>query len=140
MLINLKIISETTKAYQLEGGGWIPKSVLDNRGLKHPYYQIKGFFLQDLVEKLYGEESTKIDSQAKLTALSIDNCKINHIDLPLELREYWRKYWKDANDSVPPLKITSQNRKKSSHSLDHYNDIGAMNDLSFQDIYGDFGY
>jgi hypothetical protein len=136
MLINLKVIKETTKAYQLEGNGWIPKSVLDNRGLKHPYYQIKGFFLHDLVEKLYGEEDTKIDLQTKLTALSIDNCKINHIDLPLEIREYWKKYWGDLNDSLPPLKI-SQNKRKSSRSLDHYNDIGAMNDLTFQDVYGD---
>lgn len=41
MLVNLRIIKETIKAYQLEGNGWIPKSVLDNRGLKHPYYQIQ---------------------------------------------------------------------------------------------------
>lgn len=25
-------------------------------------------------------------------------------------------------------------------NLDHYNDMGAMNGISFQEIYGDFGY
>lgn len=140
MLVHLKIIKETPKAYQLEGNGWIPKSILDDRGLKHPYYQIKGFFLQDLVEKLYDKEDEEIDLQAKLTAISINKCKINHIDLPKDIREYWNKYWKDAYNSLPELNTKPSYKKKRKNNLDHYNDIGAMNDLSFQDVYGDFGY
>lgn len=137
MLVNLKIINETAKAYQLEGNGWIPKSVLDDRGLKHPYYQVKNWWLETFMVK--GMEGN-FTQQEKETIFSLSKCKIIFKDLPEDVLNYWKKYWKDASDSLPPLKITSQNRKKLSHSLDHYNDIGAMNDLTFQDVYGDFGY
>ncbi len=137
MLLNLKIINETIKAYQLEGNGWIPKSVLDSRGLKHPYYQVKNWWLETFITK--GMEGN-FTQQEKETIVSLSKCKIIFKDLPEDVLNYWKKYWKDASDSLPPLKITSQNRKKLSHSLDHYNDIGAMNDLTFQDVYGDFGY
>lgn len=137
MLLNLKIINETIKAYQLEGNGWIPKSVLDSRGLKHPYYQVKNWWLETFMTK--GMEGN-FTQQEKETIFSLSKCKIMFKDLPEDVLNYWKKYWKDASDSLPPLKITSQNRKKLSHSLDHYNDIGAMNDLTFQDVYGDFGY
>lgn len=137
MLLNLKIINETIKAYQLEGNGWIPKSVLDSRGLKHPYYQVKNWWLETFMTK--GMEGN-FTQQEKETLFSLSKCKIIFKDLPEDVLNYWKKYWKDASDSLPPLKITSQNRKKLSHSLDHYNDIGAMNDLTFQDVYGDFGY
>jgi hypothetical protein len=137
MLLNLKIINETIKAYQLEGNGWIPKSVLDSRGLKHPYYQVKNWWLETFITK--GMEGN-FTQQEKETIFSLSKCKIIFKDLPEDVLNYWKKYWKDASDSLPPLKITSQNRKKLSHSLDHYNDIGAMNDLTFQDVYGDFGY
>ncbi len=137
MLLNLKIINETIKAYQLEGNGWIPKSVLDSRGLKHPYYQVKNWWLETFITK--GMEGN-FTQQEKETIFSLSKCKIMFKDLPEDVLNYWKKYWKDASDSLPPLKITSQNRKKLSHSLDHYNDIGAMNDLTFQDVYGDFGY
>jgi hypothetical protein len=137
MLLNLKIINETIKAYQLEGNGWIPKSVLDSRGLKHPYYQVKNWWLETFMTK--GMEGN-FTQQEKETIFSLSKCKIIFKDLPEDVLNYWKKYWKDASDSLPPLKITSQNRKKLSHSLDHYNDIGAMNDLTFQDVYGDFGY
>lgn len=137
MLLNLKIINETVKAYQLEGNGWIPKSVLDSRGLKHPYYQVKNWWLETFMTK--GMEGN-FTQQEKETIFSLSKCKIIFKDLPEDVLNYWKKYWKDASDSLPPLKITSQNRKKLSHSLDHYNDIGAMNDLTFQDVYGDFGY
>ena len=137
MLVHLKIINEIPKAYQLEGNGWIPKSVLDNRGLKHPYYQVKNWWLETFMTK--GVEGS-LTQQEKETVFSLGQCKITFKDLPQDVLMYWKKYWKNASDSLPPLKITSQSRKKSSHSLDHYNDIGAMNDLTFQDIYGDFGY
>ena len=137
MLLNLKIINETIKAYQLEGNGWIPKSVLDSRGLKHPYYQVKNWWLETFITK--GMEGN-FTQQEKETIFSLSKCKIIFKDLPEDVLNYWKKYWKDASDSLPPLKITSQNRKTLSHSLDHYNDIGAMNDLTFQDVYGDFGY
>ena len=108
------------KAYQLEASGWIPKSVLDNRGLKHPYYKIKNWWLETLIHKAF---EGKLNQQEKLTILSLSKCKIGMIDLPLEIREYWIKYWKDAYNAIPPSKY------------DHYNDIGAMNDLTFGDIY-----
>ena len=41
MFIKIEPKSETEKAYQLQNGSWIPKSILDNRGLKHPYYKIE---------------------------------------------------------------------------------------------------
>lgn len=137
MLVKLKIINQTEKAYQLEGNGWIPKSVLDGRGLKHPYYEVKNWWLDTFIIK--GMEGN-LTHQEKETIYSLSKCKITFKDLPKDILNFWKKYWKDANDSLPPLRITSQNRKKQSHSLDHYNDIGAMNDLTFQDIYGDFGY
>jgi len=137
MLVNLKIINETNKAYQLEGDGWIPKSVLDDRGLKHPYYQIKNWWLETFMTK--GLEGN-LTQQEKETIFSLSKCKITLKDLSKTNLEYWQKYWNDAYNSLPPLNISSQKKKKSSHNLDHYNDIGAMNDLTFQDIYGDFGY
>jgi hypothetical protein len=127
MLVKLNILKETPKAYQLAGDGWIPKSVLDERGLKHPYYQIKGWWLETFVNK--GFEGS-LNLQEKLTLKSLSLCRINHIDLPIEVRGYWKKYWKDL----------SNNYNYSSSGLDHYNDIGAMNDLTFQDLYCDFGF
>lgn len=119
MLVHLKIAGETPKAYKLEGDGWIPKSVLDARGLKHPYYQVQDWWLGTFVEKGFEE---KLTEQDKLTLESLGKCQIKHIDLPQEVKEYWQKYWSSMD---------------SGHSggLDHYNDIGAMNDLSFQDLY-----
>lgn len=108
MLLNLKIINETIKAYQLEGNGWIPKSVLDSRGLKHPYYQVKNWWLETFMTK--GMEGN-FTQQEKETLFSLSKCKIIFKDLPEDVLNYWKKYWKDASDSLPPLKITSQNRK-----------------------------
>jgi hypothetical protein len=108
-----------------------------SRGLKHPYYQVKNWWLETFMTK--GMEGS-FTQEEKETIFSLGQCKITFKDLPEDVLNYWKKYWKDASDSLPPLKITSQSRKKSSHSLDHYNDIGAMNDLTFQDVYGDFGY
>lgn len=31
-------------------------------------------------------------------------------------------------------------KHKCKGKLEHYNDLGAMTDISFQDVYGDFGY
>ena len=140
MLVKLNIIQETEKAYKLKGNGWIPKSVLDNRGLKHPYYQIKGWWLQNLVEKLYENEST---IQEKETLTSLSKCTIKLRDLSKEDLNFWQKYWDDAYNSLPPLRserTTPKHKSKRNNNLEHWNDIGAMNDLSFQDLYGDFGY
>jgi hypothetical protein len=44
------------------------------------------------------------------------------------------------------LLISKMTKSKDSHSvsnrnkLDYYNDIGSISDISFQDVYGDFGY
>jgi len=44
--------------------------------------------------------------------------------------------------SQQPKKFDEPYKYKSSKGsrLGHYNDMGAMNDISFQDCYGDFGF
>lgn len=37
-------------------------------------------------------------------------------------------------------KYIPDNSKHYNRFLNHYNDMGYMNDISFQDAYGDFGY
>lgn len=123
MLVKLNIKKETDKAYLLEGDGWIPKSVLDGRGLKHPFYKIEGWWLETFIGKSLNEREIK-------SLKSIEKCRIKFNQLPLKVRKYWKKYWSDL----------SSNSNYESSGLNHYNDIGAMNDLTFQDIYGDFGY
>jgi len=47
-------------------------------------------------------------------------------------------------DRIKEILSKMPKRKESSSygrgNYEHYNDIGAMNGLSFQDLYGDFGY
>ena len=58
------------------------------------------------------------------------------------------KNQKELCDLQEEYERTESNRDKSedirhkykTRNLEHYNDIGAMNDLSFQDVYGDFGF
>ena len=139
MLVKLNIIQETEKAYKLDGNGWIPKSVLDNRGLNHPYYQIKGWWLQNLVQKIYNNESTQ---QEKEIAISLSKCTVRLRDLSKNDLKFWQKYWSDAYNSLPPLRSNqpSKYKSKKNNNIEHYNDIGSMTDLSFQDLYGNFGY
>jgi hypothetical protein len=129
MLFNLKIKSETKKAYELIDGGWIPKSVLDYRGLQHPYCQIKYWWVKKMIGKSCDGELTALD---ELILRSLNLCKINFRDLPESILEQWKKYSSDDYDS-----FTSS---RSTKNLEHWNDVGAITDLSFQDVYGDFGY
>ena len=42
--------------------------------------------------------------------------------------------------SQQPKKFHVQYKSSKGSRLDHYNDMGAMNGISFQDCYGDFGF
>ena len=52
MYIKLEFKAETPKAFQLKNDAWIPKSVLDCRGLEHPYYHIQDWWLTIQVENI----------------------------------------------------------------------------------------
>jgi len=96
MFIKLEFISETEKAYQLPNGSWIPKSILDDRGLKHPYYQIKNWWINKSYEKLHeNEDLTTIKVFEGLNPLII-----NMEDIPQDIREYWSKYWKSLSSNI----------------------------------------
>ena len=133
MLVKLQILSETEKAYKIDKNIWIPKSILDERGLTKPYYQIKDWYLTQFVEKAY---ENKLTEQEINTINSLKKQEILFKNLPVEVLNYWGKYWNNAYNSLPSIST----RKSKKSYLNHYNDIGAMNDLSFQDVYGDFGY
>jgi hypothetical protein len=103
MFIKIDFKKETEKAYLLSNDVWIPKSVLDSRGLKHPYYQIKDWWLTIQVENV----RTPLDElkwlDRKVTMEDVENSKkvffgiqplvITMKDIPEEIRDYWTKYW-----------------------------------------------
>ena len=96
MFIKIEPKSESEKAYQLQNGSWIPKSILDNRGLKHPYYQIKDWWLSKTIEKFRDED----DEISKKTLLGIEPMIIKMKDIPEEIRDYWTKYWKGLSSDI----------------------------------------
>jgi len=96
MFIKIEPKSESEKAYQLQNGSWIPKSILDNRGLKHPYYQIKDWWLSKTLEKFRGEN----DETSKKVLMGIELMVVKMIDIPKDIRDYWSKYWRGASDSL----------------------------------------
>lgn len=112
MFIKLEFKTETNKAYQLNNGCYIPKSILDNRGLKHPYYQIKDWWLKIQVENVTIplNELVKLDRKKKPTQHDIDNSNklllgikplvVHMIDIPEEIRDYWTKYWTKLSSNV----------------------------------------
>lgn len=95
MFIKLNTKAETEKAYQLENGSYIPKSILDNRGLKHPYYQIKDWWLSKTIEK-FREEN---DISAKNVLFGLNPLVVHLIDMPEDVRIYWSRYWKNMSDN-----------------------------------------
>jgi hypothetical protein len=96
MFIKIEPKSETQKAYQLQNGSWIPKSILDGRGLKHPYYQIKNWWLSITIEKLIEEN----DKSSEHVVLGIKPMVVRMVDIPEDIRDCWSKYWKKASDSL----------------------------------------
>ena len=112
MFIELKIKYESEKAYQLENDSWLPKSVLDSRGLKHPYYQIKMWWLNIQIENVRFSlcELNNMGRKIKTTENDVKNSKfvlwglkplvITMKDIPVDIREYWRKYWHDASSNL----------------------------------------
>ena len=112
MFIKLEFKTETDKAYQLNNGSYIPKSILDNRGLKHPYYQIKDWWLNIQIEniRLPLDELLELDRKRKTTKEDIDNSNkvllgiqplvVSMKDIPEEIRNYWTKYWKGLSSDI----------------------------------------
>lgn len=96
MFIKLEFKSETEKAYQFQNDSWIPKSILDKRGLKHPYYQVKEWWLSKCVEKIRDND----DEQLKNVLLGIVPMIVKMIDIPIEIRNYWTNYWSDAANNI----------------------------------------
>ena len=88
MFIKLKFKSETEKAYQLENGSYIPKSILDSRGLKNPYYQIKDWWLSKEIEKIRVEN----DTSAKNRLIGLEPLVVKMIDMPKDVIDYWSKH------------------------------------------------
>jgi hypothetical protein len=111
MFIELKYKEETDKAYQLENDSWIPKSILDDRGLKSPYYQIKDWWLNILVEniRLPLDELNTIRKK-EVTMNDVENTNkvliglqplvIPFKDIPLVIRDYWNKYWSELSGGI----------------------------------------
>lgn len=96
MYIKLSFKSETEKAYQLNNGSYIPKSILDKRGLEHPFYKIKNWWLDKLIDK--NLEQTHIDSQKVLLALELLIIKFS--DIPEEIQNKWFRYWDGSSNMV----------------------------------------
>jgi hypothetical protein len=96
MFIKIDQKTETEKAYQLQNGSWIPKSILDSRGLKHPYYQIKDWWLSKTIEKCIKDN----DETSKKVLIGIELMAVKMIDIPKDIRDYWSKYWESASNSL----------------------------------------
>ena len=88
MFIKLEPLNETEKAYQLTENCWVPKSVLDNKGLEHPYYKISNWWLETIIEKIRDG-----DEKAAYQLQDIAKLEINILELPEEIKEIWHKYW-----------------------------------------------
>lgn len=94
-IIKLTYQKETEKAY-LVNNIWLPKSILDSRGLLHPYYQIKDWYISVLRNKIYEDKCEK----SKRIVLVLRSLNINFRDLPKEVLDNWGKYWSDAYSSL----------------------------------------
>lgn len=112
MYIKLVFKDQTDKAYQLENDSWIPKSILDGRGLKHPYYHIKDWWLKIQVENIRTktDELKYLGRKKEPTLEDVENSKkvlfgiqplvIKMIDIPNDIRKYWSEYWSDASSNL----------------------------------------
>ena len=92
MIIKLEIKSDSEKAWQLPNGAWIPKSVLDSRGLDHPYYEIKDWWITKQVEAIHVHGSN-VDVRIIETFKALQLMVIPRRDLPTSIREKAAKYW-----------------------------------------------
>ena len=112
MFIKLKSKTESDKAYQLENDSWIPKSILDDRGLKHPYYQVTDWWLTIQIENIRLPLSELIELERKKkpteedvinsrkTLMGIKPLVITMRDIPEEIRSYWSNYWRDCGSTT----------------------------------------
>jgi hypothetical protein len=96
MFIKLEFSKESEKAYQLPNGSWIPKSILDDRGLKQPYYKIKDWWLSATVEKAVTEN----DLTTQKTLMGIGELKVTMRDIPQDVLDYWGKYWRGMGSDL----------------------------------------
>jgi hypothetical protein len=87
MLVKLNVIAETERAYKISEGSWVPKSCLDNTCLPHPYYVVKGWWINKLLEG----KSTERSIEAGLNKLQdIISLKADWNSLPKEVVEKYR--------------------------------------------------
>jgi hypothetical protein len=110
MYIKLEFKSETPKAFQLANDCWIPKSVLDCRGLEHPYYHIKDWWLTIQVENIALDVEElkyirkKFDEKEKDVSLktmqNFENMIIKFGDIPSEIKDKYNKYWKGLASDI----------------------------------------
>lgn len=98
MFVRLIPVSETEKAYRLENGSYIPKSVLDGRGLTHPYYRVEGWWLQRTFEKFHAEGDP--DARNKLAGL--EPLVVQFRDIPEDVRAVWDRYWRGHDGGSQP--------------------------------------
>lgn len=95
MYIKLEFKNETKKAYQLKNDSWIPKSILDDSGLKYPYFQLKGWWLS----KSYGKIREEQDESVCKVFKGIEPMVIKLKDIPKDVREDYVKYWSNYRQS-----------------------------------------
>jgi len=108
MIIKLETIGETPKAYQLPNSSWIPKSVLDGKGLTHPYYKVKDWWLciqvdnicadDELVTDTNGGDGKNLRKASIDVMLSLKTMLIEFKDLPEDVLQKWKNYWSGAGD------------------------------------------
>jgi len=110
MYIKLEFKAETLKAFQLSNDSWIPKSVLDSRGLEHPYYHIKDWWLTIQVENITLDVEElkyirkKFDEKEKEVSLktmqNFQNMIIKFGDIPNDVKDKYNKYWKGLSSDI----------------------------------------
>jgi len=107
MLIKLEVKKETEKALQLTNNSWIPKSILDGEGLKHPYYYIKSWWISSTVKKYNETKGGEIKEQLE----GISKLGMTYQNLPEELKPFWSTDTVKSN--VKPIEIKKIKVKKS---------------------------
>jgi hypothetical protein len=131
MYIKLNFKNESKKAYQLSNDSWIPKSVLDSRGLIHPYYHIQDWWLNIQIENIKLNEDDLVSlrngkfniSEKEISIkvmLGIQPLMISFNEIPLDILDEWKKYWNIASDLFS-YDSNDRHWEISEHDLGIYN-------------------